>query len=125
MLLRVFLILAILAGIGTVAVTQFMVRPHIQTIMDERDTNKKNWDRELARATKLDKDLKTTQATLADTEKNLEDTKNQLAGMTDKATRQETRANNLQRDLETTTQQRNEAQQNLAAWNTFGVPVEA
>jgi hypothetical protein len=44
--------------------------------------------------------------------------------MTAKATQQETRANNLQRDLETTTQQRNEAQQNLAAWNALGIPVE-
>jgi Tfp pilus assembly protein PilE len=125
MLLRVFLILAILAGIGTVAVTQFMVRPHIQTIMTERDTNKQNWDRELARANKVTKELKTTQETLVATEKNLEDTKNQLAGMTAKATQQETRANNLQRDLETTTQQRNEAQQDLAAWKALGIPVDA
>jgi hypothetical protein len=125
MLLRVFLILAILAGIGTVAVTQFMVRPHIKTIIDERETNKQNWNRELARANKLSKDLKTTQDTLAATEKNLEDTKNQLAGMTEKATQQETRANNLQRELQTTTQQRNEAQQDLAAWKALGIPVEA
>src|SRR5688572_1431768 len=122
MLLRVFLILAILAGIGTVAVTQFMVRPHIETIRTERDTNKQNWDRELARANKLNKELKTTQDTLAATEKTLEDTKTQLDNMTAKATQQETRANNLQRDLETTTQQRNEAQQNLAAWNVLGIP---
>jgi hypothetical protein len=125
MLLRVFLILAILAGIGTVAVTHFMVRPHIKTIIDERDTNKKNWDRELARANKLAKDLKTTQETLVTTEKNLDDTKNQLAAMTVRATEQETRANNLQGQLTTTQRDLTDAQQRLATWNTLGIPVEA
>jgi hypothetical protein len=72
MLLRVFLILALLAGIGTVAVTQFMVRPHVEGIITERNTNKENWDRELARANKLNKELKTTQETLVTTEKSLE-----------------------------------------------------
>jgi hypothetical protein len=124
MLLRVFLILAILAGIGTVAVTHFMVRPHIQTIIDERETNKKNWDRELARANKLTRDLKTTQETLATTEKNLEDTKNQLAVVTVKATEQENRANGLQQKLDTTTADLTDARQRLAAWNALGIPVE-
>jgi hypothetical protein len=124
MLLRVFLILAILAGIGTVAVTHFMVRPHIQGIIDERDTNKKNWDRELARANKLTKDLKTTQETLATTEKNLDDTKNQLAVVTVKATEQENRANGLQQKLDTTTADLTDTRQRLAAWNALGIPVE-
>jgi Tfp pilus assembly protein PilE len=124
MLLRVFLILAILAGIGTVAVTHFMVRPHIQTIINDRDTNKQNWDRELARANKLNKDLKTTQETLATTEKNLDDTKNQLAVVTVKATEQENRENGLQQKLDTTTADLTEARQRLAAWNALGIPVE-
>ena len=102
MLLRVFLILAILAGIGTVAVTQFMVKPHIQGIIGERDTNKQNWDRELTRANKLNKDLKTTQETLATTEKSLEETKTSLVAMTSRATEQERRANGLQQTLDTT-----------------------
>ena len=124
MLLRVFLILAILAGIGTVAVTHFMVRPHIQTIINDRDTNKQGWDRELARANKLNRDLKTTQETLATTEKNLEDTKNQLAVVTVKATEQENRANGLQQKLDTTTADLTDARQRLAAWNALGIPVE-
>src|SRR6185503_17337330 len=124
MLLRVFLILAILAGIGTVAVTHFMVRPHIQTIIDERETNKKNWDRELARANKLTKDLKITQETTATTEKNLEDTKNQLAVVTVKATEQENRANGLQQKLDTTTADLTDTRQKLAAWNALAIPVE-
>lgn len=124
MLLRVFLILAILAGVGTVAVTHFMVRPHINTIIGERETNKDNWNRELARANKLSKDLKTTQETLATTEKNLDETKTQLAGMTQRATEQETRANGLQQRLDTTLAELTDARQRLAAWNALGIPVE-
>lgn len=124
MLLRVFLILAILAGIGTVAVTQFMVRPHVNTIIEERDTNKQNWDRELARANKVTRELKTTQEILLATTNALEETRTSLAAMTVRATEQERRANTLQMTLDTTKQDLNTAQQTLAAWNALGIPVE-
>jgi Skp family chaperone for outer membrane proteins len=124
MLLRVFLILAILAGIGTVAVTQFMVRPHVQGIIGERDTNKQHWDQELARANKLNKELKTTQETLATTEKSLEETKTSLVAMTSRATEQERRANGLQQTLDTTKRDLTTAQQDLSAWKALGIPVE-
>jgi len=124
MLLRVFLILAILAGIGTVAVTHFMVRPHVQGIITVRDENKQSWDRELARANKLNKDLKTTQETLATTEKNLEETKTSLVAMTSRATEQERRANGLQQTLETTKRDLTTANQDLSAWKALGIPVE-
>jgi hypothetical protein len=116
--------LAILAGIGTVAVTQFMVKPHIQGIIGERDTNKQNWDRELTRANKLNKDLKTTQETLATTEKSLEETKTSLVAMTSRATEQERRANGLQQTLDTTKRDLTTAQQDLAAWKALNIPVE-
>jgi hypothetical protein len=116
--------LAILAGIGTVAVTQFMVRPHIQGIITVRDENKQNWDRELARANKLNKELKTTQETLATTEKNLEETKTSLVAMTSRATEQERRANGLQQTLDTTKRDLTTAQQDLSAWKALGIPVE-
>src|SRR5881628_3236487 len=125
MVLRVFLILAILAGIGTVAVTHFMVRPHIQNIVDERDTNKNNWQKELARANKLTKDLKSTQEKLTSTEKTLDETKAELVAMTGKANDQQQRADKLQQTLDTTKRDLNEAQQKLAAWNALGIPVEA
>ena len=124
MLLRVFLILAILAGIGTIAVTQFMVKPHVQSIIETRDTHEKNWKSEQGRANKLNKDLKTTQETLATTEKSLEETKTSLVAMTSRATEQERRANGLQTTLDTTKRDLTTAQQNLAAWNALSIPVE-
>ena len=116
--------MALLAGIGTVAVTQFMVRPHVEGIISERNTNKENWDRELARANKLNKELKTTQETLVTTEKSLEETKTSLAAMTSRATEQENRANTLQTTLDTTKRDLTTAQQDLAAWKALGIPVE-
>lgn len=124
MLLRVFLILAILAGIGTVAVTQFMVRPHVQGIIETRDTHERNWKSEQTRANKLNKDLKTTQETLATTEKTLEETKTSLVAMTSRATEQERRANSLQQTLDTTKRDLTTAQQDLAAWKALQIPVE-
>ncbi|HMJ66950.1 MAG TPA: hypothetical protein VK615_16525 [Candidatus Binatia bacterium] len=124
MVLRVFLILAILAGIGTVAVTHFMVRPHIQSIVDERESNKQNWQKELARANKLTKDLKTTQDKLASTEKALDETKSELVAMTAKATEQQARADGLQQNLDNTKRDLTAAQQDLAAWRALGIPVE-
>src|SRR5688572_25955144 len=124
MLIRVFLILAILAGIGTVAVTQFMVRPHIQGIIETRDTHERNWQSELSRANKLSKDLKTTQETLATTEKTLEETKTSLVAMTSRATEQERRANSLQQTLDTTKRDLTTAQQELSAWKTLQIPVD-
>ncbi len=124
MVLRVFLILAILAGAGTVAVTQFMVRPHIQSIVDERETNKQNWQKELARANKLTKDLKTTQEKLASTEKVLDETKAELVAMTAKASEQQQRADTLQANLDKTKQELNNAQAEIAAWKALGIPVD-
>jgi hypothetical protein len=124
MLLRVFLILAILAGIGTIAVTQFMVKPHVQSIIETRDTHEKNWKSEQGRANKLNKDLKTTQETLATTEKSLEETKTSLVAMTSRATEQERRANGLQQTLDTTKRDLTTANQDLAAWRALTIPVE-
>ena len=124
MLLRVFLILAILAGIGTIAVTQFMVKPHVQSIIETRDTHEKNWKSEQGRANKLNKDLKTTQETLATTEKSLDETKTSLVAMTSRATEQERRANGLQQTLDTTKRDLTTANQDLAAWRALTIPVE-
>ena len=124
MLLRVFLILALLAGIGTVAVTQFMVRPHVQQIVEERNTHEKNWQTQLSRANKLDRDLKDTQTKLVTTENTLKETEGKLVAETARAEEQNRRANTLQQTLDSTKRDLTTAQQDLAAWNALGVPVD-
>jgi hypothetical protein len=41
MLLRICLVLAIVAGLGIIGLSQFVLRPQIQEIVDKRDENKK------------------------------------------------------------------------------------
>ena len=99
MLQRVFLILAILAGVGVIVVSQTKLRDHIQGIISERNTNKTNWDKEKARANKAEKDHAATQGTLANVRKQLDNTKSELA--------------NTKSSLDNTTGERDKALQNL------------
>src|SRR5262245_45016433 len=124
MLLRVFLILAIVAGVATVAVTQFMVRPHVQGIITTRNEYEANWKRETSRANKLNKDLKDTTEKLTTTEKNLEQTTAKLGAAETQAADQQRRADSVQQKLDTTTRDLAGARQELAAWNALGIPVE-
>ena len=53
MALRISLILAILAGLGVVGVSQLMLRPQIESIIEARNHNKKEWDRTAGELTYL------------------------------------------------------------------------
>jgi septal ring factor EnvC (AmiA/AmiB activator) len=118
-------ILAILFAIGTIVVSQFVLRPQIQHIIETRDFNKKNWDIQLARANKLDRELKDTQAKLADTSRRLEETQNTLASTSQKLKAETERANGLRKQLDETTARANRAEADLAAWRALGIPVES
>jgi len=111
-------------GIGAIAVSQFVVRPHIQTIIDAREKNLKDYQNEQRAHTKTKTVLKEKEAKLAQTEKNLEDTRTQLAAATTKATEQEKRANGLDQELTKTKQTLSGVQADLAAWSALGIPVE-
>jgi len=123
MLLRILLIVTILIGIGAIAVTQFVVRPHVQTIIDVRDKNLKDYQNEKQAHGKTKSQLKDTKDKLALTEKNLDETKTQLTAVTTKATEQEKRANNLDQELGKTKQTLSGVQADLAAWTALGIPV--
>lgn len=124
MLLRVFLIVAILAGAGVIAVTHFMVKPKVQEIIDRRNEYEGNWKKELSRANKLQADLKVTKATLDETQKNLEQTQTELAATKTQADNEKKRADDLSQKLATTSEELKTTQQDLAAWRALGIPVE-
>src|SRR5262245_17270804 len=105
MLLRILLIVTILIGIGAIAVSHFVVRPHIQTIIDARNKNLQDYQNETKAHGKTKSTLKDTQAKLSATEKNLDETKTQLAAATTKANEQEARAKGLETDLNKTKQE--------------------
>ena len=64
LLLRIFLILAILAGIGVIVVSQVTLKPQIEGIISKREEYQKNWRSEEDKAKKLAKNLKETQTDL-------------------------------------------------------------
>lgn len=121
MVQRICLILAILAGAGVIAVSHFQLRPHIQSIIDARNDFEKKWNTELARANKLDKNLKETTAKLVKTEKDLKDTQTQLAAANSKIKEQTDRIATIQKRLDDTQASLNEKSQKLAAWDFLGV----
>lgn len=124
MLLRICLVLAILAGAGVIAVSHFKVRPHIQSIIDQREQNAKDRDRERGGRLKAEKSLKETEAKLADTERNLEETKGQLTAANSRATMLETRVTDLSKTLDQTKQTLTEAQQRLSRFQLSGLEPE-
>ncbi len=124
MALRISLILAILAGLGVIGVSQFVLRPQVEEIVATRDGNKKGWDDAEGRVRKKTSELKETQTKLTVTEKGLEETKTQLGAMTSKAESQEKRANGLDQVLAQTKQTLKGAQEKLEQWRQTGLEPE-
>ena len=124
LLLRLCLVLAILAGIGVIVVSQAVLKPQIQGIIDNRTTYSNNWTRAETEKKKLNKDLTETQTKLKKTEADLDTTKSALA--------------NTAKELEETTKLAKERAlaieklksdlkgkvDELAAWNAHGITVD-
>ena len=124
MLLRVCLILAIVAGLGVIGVSQFMLRPQIEEIIKVRDDNKAGWDKTQTELTKTKKTLKDTSEKLATTEKNLDETKGQLASTTSKFEAEQKKSAGLAQNIEKLRADLKSASDDLAAWTNLGLRVE-
>jgi len=124
MALRISLILAILAGLGVIGVSQFVLKPQIEEIITARNTFKKNWEDTKVVLKNTQKTLEETKTKLTFTEKNLEETKGQLTAMTAKAESEEKRANKNQQDLTQTRQTLKAAQDKLEQWRQTGLEPE-
>ncbi|MDB6033795.1 MAG: hypothetical protein JWM16_4133, partial [Verrucomicrobiales bacterium] len=122
--LRIFLILAILAGIGVIAVSQLKIKPHIQSIVDERELNKTNWHKEENTRKQKEKELAATKTTLESTKKNLDETTTQLTSTKGQLDAEQKRANDLQSNLAKSRDELKGARQDLEAWRLLGIPVE-
>jgi hypothetical protein len=121
MLLRISLIVAILAGLGIIAVSQFKVRPHIQGIIEERNTHKTNWESEKKRANNLKRSLDATNAVLVTTSRKLAETETARDAADARANQEQARANKLQEDLNRRLSELRETQQKLAQWDLVGL----
>ncbi len=124
MLLRICLILAILTGVGVIGVSQFMLKPQIETIISDRDHNKTEWDKSKNELTKTKTTLKNTNEKLAKTESTLEETKGQLTATTAKFESEQKRANGLQEGLNKSNGELKTAKDQLFAFESTGVKPE-
>jgi hypothetical protein len=124
MLLRICLIMAIVAGLGVIGVSQFVLRPQIVEIIDTRDTYKREWDNTKTELTKTKKSLKETSEKLAKTETSLEETKVQLVATTGKFEAEQKKSASLQQNIDKLRGDLKVAMDDLAAWTNMGLRVE-
>ena len=124
MLLRICLILAIVTGLGVIGVSQFMLKPQIETIIGDRDHNKTEWDKSAKELVSNKKKLKDTSEKLTKTESTLEETKTQLTATAAKFETEQKRANGLQDNVAKLTVDLKGAKDELFRWETTGVKVE-
>jgi hypothetical protein len=124
MLLRISLIVAILAGLAAGGLGYYEVSTQVPALTKQRDdenTAKKQAQTELAQTkTKLKK----TESDLAQTQQDLADTKANLDKATARADAQEKRASDLTDKLADMTKQRDDAQNDLAAYKATGLTAD-
>jgi septal ring factor EnvC (AmiA/AmiB activator) len=124
LLLRLCLVLAILAGIGVIVVSQAVLKPQIQVIIDKRDTHEKNWKTAVTVTNKLNRELKDTQVKLKSTEENLDTTKTALASTTKQLEEETKRSNDRSMAIEKLKSELKGMSDKLAAWEALGYTVD-
>ena len=124
LLLRVCLVLAILAGIGVIIVSQVVLKPQVQTIIENRTTYSNNWQRAEGEKKKLNRELTDTQTKLKSTEKNLEETKSALVSVQDELKKEQDKSKGLAMTIEKLRADLKVASDKLAAWEALGLSVD-
>src|ERR1051326_2263855 len=88
LLLRISLVLAILAGIGVIALNMAVLKPQVEGIIQTRDYNKKEWDKTESARKQVALKLKESETELKSTKTDLDSTKGQLSDATAKLAEQ-------------------------------------
>jgi uncharacterized coiled-coil DUF342 family protein len=124
MLLRISLIVAVLAGLGAGVVSYLQVSDKVPALKQQRDTEHEAKVTEIAEHNKTKKDLKKTQGELEQTQKELTNTQSERDKAVTRADQQNKRANELSDKLAKTTQQRDEALNDVASYKASGLTAE-
>lgn len=124
MLLRISLILAILAGIGTIVVTQIKTREHIQGIIAVRNDNIQGRAKEKGRADKAEKELASTKDALTSTKNTLAKTEEELGGVKQQLSAAQEGLSKLRVELAGAIESRKKAEADLAKWQGLGYTPE-
>jgi len=124
MLLRLSLIFAILAGIGTIVLTHLKTREHIQTIITARESEKAEKNKQTSRAVKAEGDLAKTRQTLSTTSNTLVKTEEELNGTKQQLAAVQDNLNKTKAELAKTIDQRKTLEGELSKWSQLGVTPE-
>jgi hypothetical protein len=124
MLIRISLILAIIAALGAGAVNFFVVKDKLATLITDRDTQKSDKEKAQTDLASTKRTLAQTQSQLSQTQQDLADANSKLATETATAAAETRRADGLSSRLDQTTQERDDAQNNLAAYKATGLSPE-
>jgi uncharacterized protein (DUF3084 family) len=124
MLIRISLILAIVLALGAGALNILQVRDKITTLISQRDDERGKKQQALTDLSKTKTELTKTQDTLKQTTQDLADAKSEREKAVATAAAQIKRADELSDKLAKTTQERDDVQNQLAAYKATGITVE-
>jgi hypothetical protein len=124
MLIRICLILAILAALGAGVVNFVVVKDKIGALTTDRNTQRDGWISTKGELDKTQKNLARTQNQLTQTQQQLADANSDRDKAVATATAQTKRADDLSDKLAKTTQERDTAQNDLAAYTGTGFKAE-
>jgi uncharacterized protein YoxC len=123
-MLRIALILALLAAVGSLALSFLVTKPTVEELRTNLATTQSTLDT-------TQKDLQTTKTDLTKTKKDLDEkakdldtTKTALETAAAEATNAKRNADRLSGDLAKTTKEKNDAQTELAKWDSLGLKPE-
>ena len=124
MLIRISLILAIVAAIAAGTLNILQVRDKITTLISQRDDYHTQLTQTQDTLDKTTRELTRTKNNLAQTQQQLADANTARKAAEDTAAAQTKRADDLSDKLTQTTQERDDAQNQLAAYTATGVSAE-
>jgi capsular polysaccharide biosynthesis protein len=120
MLIRISLILAVVAALAAGALNFFVVKDKLDTLVTDRNTQRDGWHETSRQLNQTSNVLVKTQGTLKQTQQELADSQVAQKKAEDLAAAQVKKATDLSGQLARTTQERNDAQNNLEAYKATG-----
>jgi vacuolar-type H+-ATPase subunit I/STV1 len=120
-MLRIFLIVAILASVGVIVISQLQVKPHIEGIIKEREDQRQRGDTLQVQVNNTRKKLADTEKDLTTTKRTLEETQAQLTAANGKIEEQGNHLKTLQESLDKSQNELTTTKQRLAQWE--GLPI--
>lgn len=124
MLTRISLIVVILAGIGAIVFGQMQVKQKIDETIQARNTFHQNWQKELARANKLEKDLAQAQEDLKQKEAELAAAQKQIQAKDAEIAQLHTDLDRANEQLRIARAERDKAQAELTRYQLTGLQPE-